>query len=167
MPIEHLPAPVRPGLRSFRDLWWRSFGPIMAFMSVTAMAFGLSYFGIFGTYKARIHPIENLTSIEFWATLWVISGVAAGVLALWPKGTTRGYRAASSLVIFLYFTMCAIWAVSYWLGFIHGTLDRGIAMAVLFTVLPFLILHDAYETSRESKGVDKEKLHDVARRIAE
>lgn len=141
MPIEHAPTSWQPALYRVRA-WALRDGAMMAAAGVHAFILGLSYFGVFGPYQPRIHPIEELTAWWLWAGMWCVAGVGMIFAGFTPHPRVRTW------IFTGYTALMLTWATSYFVGWVTGELDRGVAMSLLYALVPALMAWAVWRGSR-------------------
>lgn len=141
MPIEHLPASVRPSARRVRD-WALGIGPALIVLGVGALARGVSYTPLLMSETAqRAHPVEGTLPMDTWAWIWIAAGVAAMVAAWWPRAAPVAVGAGVGLNL--------LWGGSFIADAITEGSVRGWLPAVGYISIALIVWWAVWRGSRE------------------
>lgn len=150
MPIDHFPRRIQPAAYRLRK-WAMTDGPALLFISVLSLILGASYGGLFGGYQAMIHPIEEATTQEFWATVWALIGVGGLFGAIVSCERTR------NVVFTLWSAMMLLWGSSYLIAWWAEDIDRGVGWATLYLLTPSLVSWTVWRGSRSELVVKEHR----------
>lgn len=132
MPIEHLPERVKPGARRVRD-WARTVGPALLILGVGAIARGISYTPLLmSEYARQAHPVEGTLTMDTWAWVWIVAGVAAVVAAWWSRAAPVAVGACVGLNL--------LWGASFIADAVARGSVRGWLPAVGYLSIAALVL---------------------------
>lgn len=141
MPIEHLPPRVKPGARRVRD-WALGIGPALIVLGVGAIARGVSYTPLLMSEHARqAHPVEGTLTMDTWAWIWVVAGVAAVVSAGWSRAAPVAVGAGVGLNL--------LWGASFITDALIKGSVRGWLPAVGYVSVAVLVWWAVWRGSRE------------------
>lgn len=141
MPIDHLPARVRPAAYRVRD-WALTVGPALLILGVGAIARGVSYTPVLMSESAqRSHPVEGTLPMGVWAWVWIAAGVTAVVAAWWPRAAPVAVGACVGLNL--------LWGASFIADAIVEHSARGWLPAVGYLSIAALVLWGVWCGRRE------------------
>ena len=135
MPIEHLPEPMKPAARQFRD-WCLGFGPLLVALGLYGIARGLAYLPVTPPIERAAHPIENVLLPSLWGWIWILASVftlcatcAEQRLSAWSVGLMVGLNGAW----WFSYTVDAI-LEGHWLNIVPATMHLALAIIPLWAV---------------------------------
>lgn len=155
MPIEHLPARLRPPARRFRD-WSLTIGPALVILGVGALARGISYTPLLMPEQvAHAHPVEGALSMTFWAWVWIVSGVATLAAIGWER--------IAPLAVGVGVGLNLVWGCSFIADAIIQHSERGWLPAVGYLSVALLVWWAVWRGAREPNLTREEIAHELRR----
>ena len=155
VPIEHLPASVRPSARRVRD-WALSIGPALIILGVGALARGVSYTPwLMSETAQRAHPVEGILPMGVWAWIWIAAGATAVVAAWWSRAAPVAVGACVGLNF--------LWGGSFIADAIAEGSVRGWLPAVGYLSIAALVLWGVW-FGRYQETVSREEIASELRR---
>lgn len=152
MPIDRFPPRIQPAAYRLRE-WLLSDAPMYLGCAAIALAYAFVHFSFFGGVTPRIHPLAAWTGHDFWATLWVISGVTLLVSAVWEceRLAAAGLSLWSALMMMWGMQYISTWALGEW--------ERGPAVGIVHLMGPLVVAWAVWRGSRAEFVITEEVPH--------
>lgn len=135
MPIEHLPEPMKPTARRFRD-WCLDLGPLLLCLGVVGVNRGIAYLPVTPPIERAPHPVENVLPMDVWGWAWIVASLFAICAAVQVRRMSAwgvGLMAGLNGVWWVSYTLDSV-VEQHWLNMVPATMHMALTAIPLWAV---------------------------------